>query len=615
MEQVLTVLKSVPNLVFFIFRIIIPILSLLVILRCYASMRAGRRREEPVVFLEDAASGVMIPVLYWENSIGRSKSCDIRIPDDTISRDHAVLMRRESGWTIVDTESKSGTFLNGKKIKGSMSVRPGDTIKVGATSLVLKRVTDVKPQARPGRHQQAKTPSPAGLLLTTTLIQALLFSQACYGSGELSLLPVLPFVVLLIVEWGLYFYSRRILSRVSFEIETIGFLLSGIGLALLSGQRLELDEGQALPSATTLFHWASMKVTYTQMITMIMGVVLFCVMVWFMKDLERTTKWRIPVTVAAVGLLALNLLLAHSTYGSKNWISIGGASIQPSEFVKLAFIFAGAATLDRLQTKRNLAGFIGFSAICMGALFLMKDLGTAVIFFVTFLIISFMRSGSVRTVALAISAAGLGGLLVLQMMPHVASRFDGWRHVWEDTQNVGYQQSRGMSYGAGGGLFGLGIGNGGMGAGTGPMTGKSNMLFAANSDLVFDMVCEELGIVLAIVILIGLVLLAFYVHGDVSRSRSTFYSISSCAAAGMLLFQTMLNVFGSTDVLPFTGVTLPFISAGGSSMISCWGMLAFLKASDERTYAGRRRGSVPISRPIREEPEYRPRRVVRGDGE
>jgi cell division protein FtsW (lipid II flippase) len=109
--------------------------------------------------------------------------------------------------------------------------------------------------------------------------------------------------------------------------------------------------------------------------------------------------------------------------------------------------------------------------------------------------------------------------------------------------------------------------------------------------------------------------LAFYVRGDVSRSRSTFYSISSCAAAGMLLFQTMLNVFGSTDVLPFTGVTLPFISAGGSSMISCWGMLAFLKASDERTYAGRRRGSVPISRPIREEPEYRPRRVVRGDGE
>ncbi len=137
---------------------------------------------------------------------------------------------------------------------------------------------------------------------------------------------------------------------------------------------------------------------------------------------------------------------------------------------------------------------------------------------------------------------------------------------------------RDRSYSASGGLFGLGIGNGSL---------KS--VFASTSDLMFGMVCEELGLLLAIVIVLTLAFLMFYARSDVTRSRSTFYSISSCAAGGMLLFQTCLNVFGATDVLPMTGVTLPFVSLGGSSMVAVWGLLAFIKASDERTYAARRK--------------------------
>ena len=114
-------------------------------------------------------------------------------------------------------------------------------------------------------------------------------------------------------------------------------------------------------------------------------------------------------------------------------------------------------------------------------------------------------------------------------------------------------------------------------------------VFAGDSDMVFGMLCEELGLLLALTAVFTIVLLVFYARSDVTRSRSTFYSISACAAAGMLLFQTGLNVFGATDVLPLTGVTFPFISLGGSSMVSVWGMLGFLKASDERTYAARRK--------------------------
>ena len=127
---------------------------------------------------------------------------------------------------------------------------------------------------------------------------------------------------------------------------------------------------------------------------------------------------------------------------------------------------------------------------------------------------------------------------------------------------------------ASGGLFGVGLGD-----------GYLKNVFAATSDLVFGVLCEEFGLVLALLVVTAIMLLIFYARSDVTRSRSTFYSISACAAAGMLLFQTCLNIFGPTDILPLTGVTLPFISAGGSSMLAVWGLLAFLKASDERTYA------------------------------
>ena len=139
-----------------------------------------------------------------------------------------------------------------------------------------------------------------------------------------------------------------------------------------------------------------------------------------------------------------------------------------------------------------------------------------------------------------------------------------------------------MTYIAIGGLFGLGLGN-----------GILKYVAAGDSDLVFGMLCEEQGLLMGMAVLFALVLFILYARSDVTRSRSTFYAIAACAVSGMLLFQAALNVFGPTDVLPLTGVTLPFISAGGSSMISVWGLLAFLKASDERTYAARRAGRHP----------------------
>ena len=550
----------------YILRILVPVLALVVIVKCYRSVKLGRRPEAPVMILEDISSHTRIPVLYWENSIGRSKSCDISLPDATMSRDHAVLMRREQGWFIIDTNSKAGTSLNGKRLKPTRraQVFPGDTIAMGSSTLRLQPAmeSDVK-KRRFSFSGSGRAASPFGTLLLTALIHVLMAIQCCFAPMEeeqtFSLIPLALLGALLVIEFGFYLFSTKGLGRVSFEVETVALLFSGIGIFLLAGD----DVSTAL----------------TQLVAMVGGIVIFCILIWFMGDLERVTKWRLPLALCAVGLLALTLVIGTSINGSKNWIFIGPVSIQPSELAKIVFIFAGAATLDKLQTTRNLTEFIVLAALCGGCLVLMKDLGSAAVFFVTFLIISFMRSGSIRTIVLSCSAVVIGLFMFLQARPYAAARFQGWRNVWDHiNDNLGYQQSRTLTYTASGGFFGTGLGE-----------GYLHNVAAGNSDLVFGMMAEELGLLLAVITALSMVLWIFYARTDVTRSRSTFYSISACAAAGILVFQSLLNIFGPLDVIPLTGVTLPFISAGGSSMLSVWGMVAFIKASDERTYAVRRR--------------------------
>ena len=216
-------IQPAVDLILFILRILTPILSILILCGCFLSLKRGRRREEPVVLLEDTASGLSIPVLYWENSIGRSKSCDIVLPDSTVSRDHAVLMRRESGWMITDTNSKAGTMVNGKPIQGRARLVPGDVISIGSSSLMLKRVTDSQ-AAGTGRGrathkmkrppvQIKRAPSPGKLMAGLTLVQIFLTVQCCLAAGQFSWQPLISFAALLVLSWGMFLVSTKAMHR------------------------------------------------------------------------------------------------------------------------------------------------------------------------------------------------------------------------------------------------------------------------------------------------------------------------------------------------------------------------------------------------------------------
>ncbi len=539
-------------------QIILPFLGILIIYYCFRSLFETLSPEYPLVALYNRVTREKIPIIYWENSLGRDKHCDVVVDSPTASRDHAVFCRRNEGWIISDTNSKGGVFLNGERIENSEKVYIDDVIQIGGIDYELHKADILRSNKKNTlRKQKIHSYSGVSILILVSIFQFLAAVGACFATETFQYNPLIIFGFLFGVTWISYFIITFAFRRANFELETLGIFLSGIGIMNLC--TIDMQEA------------------YTQIIALSVGIIFFNVILFFIREPDIAMKFRPYIAVAAVLLLAVNLIFGKVKNGSQNWVTVGGFSFQPSELVKVAFIFFGTSTLQGIQTTKNLTGFIIFSALCMGALFLMGDFGTASIFFITFILIAFMRSGSIRTVFLTCAAAALGFLFILKFKPYIVTRFSAWRHVWEHINDTGYQQTRVLTYSASGGLLGLGLGKGCL-----------KYVFAAPSDLVFGMLCEEWGVVLALLVLLSIAFLGIYARKASIKSRSALYSIASCCAAGMIVFQMMMNVFGVVDIFPLTGVTLPFISLGGSSLISVWGLLAFIKASDERTYGLKR---------------------------
>ncbi|MDR0914290.1 MAG: FtsW/RodA/SpoVE family cell cycle protein [Oscillospiraceae bacterium] len=538
-------------------RIIMPLYALIIVYQCFASMRRSRRPKTPLVSLCSKIGGQDIPVLFWENTIGRAKGSDIYLPDPAVSRDHCVLLRRAEGWFITDTGSKSGTYINGKKVKGRTNVYIGDDITLGGQTFKFSRgdaFDGELPFSWYFKESKDKPYiSPGKLLLLVNVFHFMMAVAASFSFDVQDYMPMAIFAAVTVLGWLFFGISAKLLHRHNFELETLGLFFSGIGITLLVRQAFNM--------------------AVNQLAACVIGIVFFMIVLRFIKNPDIVSKWRLPIMIAAGVLLAVNLALGASRFGQSNWVYIGPISVQPSEFIKVAYIFVGAATLDELQTKHNFITFLAFTGVCIGSLAIMGDYGTSLIFFTMFMIVAFMRSGHVRTIILSCAGAVGGLAVILSFRAYALDRFKAWGHVWEYAQSDTYQQSRVLTYTASGGLFGVGIGN-----------GVLKGLGASESDLVFGILAEEMGIIMAIVTVVAICALLFYSRAVTTRSRSTFYSIAANCAAGLLVIQMSLNIFGATDILPLTGVTLPFISMGGSSLISVWGLLAFIKAADERTF-------------------------------
>ena len=558
MEQFFAMLEEMKNLLEFsqiyllALRYIFPVLALLILWRCAKSLLTFEKEPEIWAWLSNP-KGERLPVTHWETLLGRSKNCDVVLNYPTISRSHAVLTRYDDGsWTVSDVGSKGGIQVNGQDTKMAV-VSDGDTITLGGISFQLLPINKKQEVIQASvRTRAGKEIRPAATMFFLTMFQILAALQLMFQS-EKPLEIASAFGILMAMEWSLFLFTR-ILRRTGFEMETIAFFLTTMGLVVIASDS---------PGELT-----------KQLICIGAGLVIFLALCWALRDLERAKQLRYIAAAGSLLLLAVNLVFGVELGGAKNWIFIGGVSFQPSELAKVCFIFVGASTLQRIMTKRNMFLFIAYSAVICGCLVLMNDFGTALIFFTAFLIIAYMRSGSFATIALIVTGVGMAGVMALRFKPHMLSRFSAWGHVWENALSTGYQQTRAMMCIASGGLFGLGAGNGWL-----------KYVAASDTDLVFAFVAEEWGLIMAVLMVLSIAVLGVFVVRSATEGRSSFYTIGACAAGGILLVQTVLNVFGTVDLLPLTGVTLPFVSNGGSSMIACWGLLAFLKAADTRQNA------------------------------
>ena len=514
-----------------------PLLCFLLLVRCALPLLTFRREPEIWGWLV-MTDGNRIPITHWENVIGRSKNCDVSIALSTVSRNHAVLTRYDDGsWTVTDTSSKDGTYVNGERVN-ICALQDGDTISVGGVKLKLKLITRQQSELQSRLRTKASGPIAGALnLLLLSAFQLLaLFGFALHDAVSDAALVMTGFAGIMVVEWVLYFFYLFI-RRSSFEMETIAFFLCTLGMAAIA---------TVSPAATI-----------KQLFALIFGILVYLLVGWSLRNLERAKRVRYVAVAAGLGFLLLTLAFGTEHYGAKCWINIGGAS-----------------TMDRIMNKRNLVAFIAYSVVICGCLALMNDFGTALIFFCSFLMIAYLRSGSMGTVALAITALVIAGVLALRVAPHALRRFATWRHIWDDPFGKGYQQTQSLMCIASGGLYGLGPGKGWL-----------RKVFAADSDIVFATISEEWGLLNAIMAVLFVCAFGFFAVRSARVARSSFYSIGACTAAGILLVQTILNTLGTVDLLPFTGVTFPFVSNGGTSMVASWGLLAFVKAVDTRQNA------------------------------
>lgn len=490
------------------------------------------------------ADGRSLPVLFYESVLGNSARADLVVPSASAKRRHAVLYADNAQWILAPAEGQ--VSVNLQNLSQPAPIYYGDKILIGGCSLTFK------PAKKTEDIYSHRPVGPVVSLVLLSLFQLVMAVNVWLFSGaaaaQKAYAPLL-FAGLIAVEWVYFFIGRRI-AGFKMLMELPVFYLSALGLTLCCCN---------FP-----------KRLNRQVLCFIIGFIGYLLFTLLLKYFPaRIILQRLAMAVS-VGLLYFTALFGSEINSSRNWLVIGSFSFQPSELCKAAFIFVGCAALYTviLRPQRQWE-FTVYAVLCMGALALMLDFGAVAIFFVGMITLLCLRLVSPWITGGICVLFGGAGITALAVYPYIARRFSVWMHAWQYADSTGYQQTRTMIASASGGLLGVGPGN-----------GKLSGVSAAETDLVFGILGEELGGIVALVAALCLVALGLYAYRLAKNAASLFYICGVGAAAVMLLFQSALNIFGSLDLLPLTGVTFIFVSCGGTSVISAWLMMAFFKAAE-----------------------------------
>ncbi|MGW2827256.1 FtsW/RodA/SpoVE family cell cycle protein [Streptomyces sp. NPDC001443] len=351
----------------------------------------------------------------------------------------------------------------------------------------------------------------------------------------------------------------------------IGVLLNGLGLVLIYRLDLETPGDRAAP---------------TQLVWSTLGVALFIVVALLLRDHRVLQRYAYVCVAAALALLTLPIFFP-ALNGARIWIRIAGFSIQPSEFAKvlLAVFFAAYLADNRnalactgrpvwrfrriqLPTGRVLGPILTIWLLSVGVLVLERDLGTSLLFFGLFVVLLYVATGRTGWIAVGLLLASLGAVAVGRLEPHVHGRIEDWLHPFA-TIEAGHgpnQLAQSLFAFAAGGVLGSGLG-----------LGHSVLIgFAAKSDFILATAGEELGLVglSAIFLLYGLLVERGYRAG--LALREPFGRLLAVGLASIVALQVFVIAGGVTGLIPLTGMAMPFLAQGGSSVVTNWAIVALL---------------------------------------
>ena len=350
----------------------------------------------------------------------------------------------------------------------------------------------------------------------------------------------------------------------------IVFALSGIGITFVT--RLE-------PSAAM-----------GQIVFLFVGVALMVGTLALVKNLEVVSRYKYALGAIGIVLLVLPMLIGTEIYGSKLWIKIGSFQFQPGEFAKVFIVLFLAGYLAenrellsisnrtvlgiKLPRIRLLYPLFIVWGICLLVVAFERDLGSALLFYTVFLIMLYVATGRVSYVLIGLVLLAVGAFGMYHIMSHVQVRVAIWLDPFKDAQNMGFQIVQALYSLADGGLFGVGIGKG-LGGDTIPVVA---------SDMIFAAIGEEMGLLGGVAVLLLFMLFAVRGLTTAARAKSDLAAFSAAGLTAAVSFQAFTIVGGVTKLIPLTGVTLPFMSQGGSSLLASFVIVALLlRAGDEAT--------------------------------
>ena len=502
-------------------------------------VKTAYRRSPLAVFT--SPDGKTLDVFATENIIGRTSNADISIPLKNVQKRHALLSFKSSHWVLAPLDGRIA--INLQNVSCPAPLDYGDTITIGGQTLTFKykNIDDISSKREP-----------SGFLPTFLLTIFQIFICLCillrFAKGLNPFIPI-AFLALIGGEWA-WFLVNNIFKRGKMLLEIPVLYLSTLGLAVCAC---------SLPEELL-----------KQIICYIAGFAGFVIFTLLLKFQSFWLKIQRIIMLLSLALLYYTAFFGSRINSARNWLKIGNISFQPSELCKVAFVISGAITLYYLQknTLRRFE-FLVYSALSMGALAIMLDFGAVAIFFIGLMVILTLRGEHPLILGGIFGAAAVGVAGIIWLYPYVARRFSVWLHAWEYANTTGYQQTRTMMAFASGGLLGVGGGNGNL-----------NQIPAAETDLVYGIIGEDWGAIVAFTAAFCIIAICLYGFRLVKNSTSVFSAVTVGGSMAMLVFQSALNIFGSVDMLPLTGVTLVFVSVGGTSLISAWLMLAFFKAAE-----------------------------------